>query len=404
MSDTSTNAADIKRQKIQQTYETIKNAFKNDATIELDIIERVKGGFRTTFNEVPIFLPTQNYYNGGSLSEEDANALVGTKVKVKIMDITEDEFGKVIRVSNRKYVEDEKWNPLVAGSKVQGAVKSIHENWLIMDVNGVDGFVHISQLSRQRVNNIDDFVKVGDVLTGEILIADKDAHRLSLSLRNTTSVHWDDYFASHKVGDIVKGKATRIVENAGVAFELATNVEGFMRMSEASYLRRNVDLNSMFTTGEEYELEIILVDVDKSNINLSYKRAHTDNWSEVADKYEVGATYTAVVSFIPPNGRGADLIVNDEIDGFIPKQRMLALYTENKPNFKRGDTMQVKLMSKDAERHSLMFESTLKQENPYDDWGARMVANREQVTKPDVIHNMTLGDLLSQSSKKSLKD
>lgn len=406
------SAADIKRQKLNQAYKELKEAFETGIVIEVEVIEKIKGGFKTLYNELTVFLPTRLYTSKRELSDEEVNSIVGTKLKVKVIEFIEDDLARIVKISHRHFLEDEQWKNITVDSIVTGTVKTILKDKLILDVDGIDALVHISQLSRHHVSDINEFAKVGDVLKAKITKTDKDNHRMFLSLKELPDVNWENFFDKHKVGDKVNGKVVSIANN-GVMIEISPNIRGFLKMSEISWLKREVDINAMFPVDTEVETEIINVDREKSRIDLSYKKLLPDNWGEVADKYQVGYTYTATIEMIPPNGQGAVVSINDEIDGFVPKKRMLALYTENKPNFKRKDTIQVKLVDKDNEKKSLIFESIIKPEIPIENKDNNDAKNNrnyrdgnsshEAVTpKPTVINNYSLADLLSESSKKNL--
>ena len=124
---------------------------------------------------------------------------------------------------------------------------------------------------------------------------------------------------------------------------------------------------------------------------------------EVAAKYQKGLTYSATVEYIPPNGRGADVTINNELDAFMPKQRAAALYNGNKPTFKVKDVIQIKIFIMDSEQHSILVESALRQETNYNinerdtSFSSQKISNSSEK-----VRNFTFADLLSASSKKAL--
>ena len=411
LTQTTTNAADIRRQKLNQTFDELKDAFKEGKNIEVEVIEEIKGGFKTQYKELNIFLPISLYSSKRKLTQDEISAIIGSKLKVKVIEFVEDELTRVVKVSHRSVIEEEQWKGIAVGSTVEGKVKSIVKHGLVLDVNGIDAFAHISNLSKQRINDINSFAKLDDVFKCEVLTIEKENRRMTLSLKNLPNVHYENFFDKCKIGDKVTGKVRSVI-GAGVFFEISPNVTGFLKVSEVSWTRREVDLATMFAIGKEFETEIIELNREDSKIGLSYKRLQPDNWQEVTEKYEVGHIYSAMVELIPPNGSGAVVSLNNEIDGFLPKQRMVALYNGNKPTFKKHDELQVKLIEKDAEKHLLLFESTVKPENPYLSLNEDSNENYKQrdkthvataTSKPTTINNYSLGDLLSDSSKKNLK-
>lgn len=400
------NAAEARRQMLSQVFDELKNAHKTGETIEVEVTSLVKGGFKTLYKELPIFLPTKSYSSKRNISDDELNAVVGTTLKVKVIDFTEDEFAKVAKISHKHVIEEEMWKGISEGSTVEGKVKSILEHGLIVDINGIDAFAHISQLSRQRINDIHSFAKVGDVLKANVLTIEKERSRLTLTLKNLANPNWEDFFETTKVGDKVKGKI-KSIKRFGAFVEIAPNVVGFLKSNEISWTMRDVDINNLFSVGQEIETEIYEIDKAKEQINLSYRRLQPNNWKEIADKYEKNLEYSAVVKFIPPNDSGAVVSLNNEIDGFMPAQKMKALYTGKKPNFKAGDVVQVKIMEKDYEKYSLLFESAIKPENPFvsaegNDFSNNRNKNAVATAETKGTNNYTFADLLSESSKKNL--
>jgi len=403
LNQTTTSAADARRQELNQTFDELKDAFKTEKTIEVEIIEKVKGGFKTKFKDVNIFLPDKLYFTQKELDENEADSLKGSKLKVKVIEFTEDEFGRIVRVSHRKVMLEEQWQGLSEGLQVEGTVKTILNQGLILDVNGIEAFVPASKISRQRIDDLNTVAKQGDVFKGTILTIEKERNRMIVGLENISNANYEDFFDKHNVGDKIKGKIRNIIRG-GIFVELAPNVDGYLSPTEISWTRREIDLQKMFEIGQELETEIIEIDKQNSKINLSFKRVQPNNWAEVAEKYQVGYTYSVTVEYIQTNNSGATVSLNDEIDGFIPKNRMLALYTGNKPNFKAKDVLQVKLIEKNAEKFSLLFESIIKPENPYsnENYDRPRGGNRTEEAKSNSVSSFTFADLLSDASKKIL--
>ena len=411
LTQVTTNAADARRQELNQAFDELKNAFKKEKNIEVEVSEEVKGGFKTQYKGISIFMPTSAYSTKRNLTDEEVKSVIGSKLQVKIIDFVEDEFARTVKINHRKVVEEAQWDGIAIGSTVKGKVKSILKHGLVLDVNGLYAFVHISNLP--KITDINSFTKLDEILKGEVLTIEKENRRMTLSLRNQPNEHYESFFEKHKIGDKITGKIRSVIAGSGVVLEIAPNVTGFIKMSEVSWMKREVDLAAIFEADKEIETEIIEIDREKAKIGLSYKRVQPDNWQEITEKYQVGHPYSVVVEFIPPNSSGAVVSLNNEIDGFLPKQRMKALYNGDKPNFKKQDALQVKLIEKNAERHLLLFESTIKPENPYSnendrnqsgDYKQRDKTNVATVTsKPTTINNYSLGDLLSESSRKNLK-
>jgi len=404
ISQLATDAAKEKHEKLNQSYAELKDAFETEKIIEVDVLDKVKGGFKVSYNGIPIFLPTVLYTSKRDLTDEELFKIVGKKLPIKVKEYTDSGFGKEIKINHKDVIEDQLWKDISVGTKVEINIKSIidKKGVLVNLINGLEAFIPISLIARERIEDISNYVAVGDKINGgEIIEVNRATNKIIVSLRNAPSKHLNSFFDNYKIGDRVTGKLRNIIKTRAF-FTISPNIDGSVKMSEVSWTRRNINFNDFFESDKEYDFEIKNLDRDNQFIDLSYKKTQPDNWQEIANKYEEGYTYSAVVEFIPPNGSGVDVSVNNEIDGFMPKQRAGALYNGNKPTFKAKDVIQVKLVEKNEKTRVFFFESAIKQVNPFDLMGTS-VATGKNISKPEVIKNFTLADLLSDSSKKALK-
>jgi small subunit ribosomal protein S1 len=399
-----TDAAKKKAEKLKQIYQELKNAFETGKTIDIEVLGKVKNGFKTSYKDFSLFLPLINYTSNRNITDEELSAIVGKTIPVKVKEYSDGEFGKIIQINHREIIEDKLWAEIQNNTETEAIVKAIiAKKGVVVNLpNGLEGFIPISYISFDHISDISSFIAVGDTIKGEIFEVDKSKKRIIISLLKKSDNPLNIFYDTYNVGDRIKGKLKSVVRSRAY-FNIAPNVDGTLKMSEVSWTRRNVKFTDFFESNKEYEFEIINLDRDNRFIDLSYKRTQPDNWQEIAKKYEIGYTYRAVVEFIPPNGRGAEVSVNNEIDGFMPKQSSLALYNGNKPTFKAKDVIQVKLVGKNADTHSFIFEAALKQVNIYDEIGTSTPTNKQNISTPEVVKNFTLADLLSDSSKKALK-
>lgn len=413
LTNAASEAAEEKRKRLAETFDELKDALNTGKDIEVVPVEVIRSGFKVMYKDVPATLPFRSYSANRGLTEEEASAVLNKPLLVRVEEVV-DEGIKRVRVSHRKSVEAELWKSLSEGQQVTGKVRNIIPNGLFLDINGLDAFVHISNLSDERVDDIKSFINVGDELTGKITELDSKRNRISVSCRTSegrkrSEPNWAEFYATHNVGDKVTGVVRNIISN-GVFVEFEKGIDGFIRMGEVSWLRRDADLQAIFHIGKEVETEIVEIDTNKNRISLSYRKLIPDNWLENADKYEVGQKYTAQVIAIPTNDKGCVLLLDNTIEGFMPKQRMTALYDGKKPKFKRGDDLEVILLDKSEERHSLLFESAIKPENPFESSNRPERERKERGFTPkqakpavNTVSNLSFASLLSDSSKDAIK-
>lgn len=400
-----TDIAKEKSEKLNKSYKDLKDVFNTGNTVEVKIIEKVGGGFKVSYNEiVSLYLPISLYTSNRNITEEELLAVVGNKIPVKVKEYSEEEFGKVIKINHKEVIDDKLWSEIVVNSKTEAVIKRVLPQGAIIELpNGLEGFIPISHIAREHIDDINGYVTEGEVVKGDIVEVNRNNKRIVVSLRNAPSKHLIEFFDAHNIGNVVKGKLKNIMPSRAY-FTIAPNIDGVVKSSEVSWTRKHIRLNDFFEADKEYDFEIINLDRDNQYIGLSYRKILPDNWKEISDKYTEGYTYPAVIEFIPTNNRGAEISVNNEIDGFMPKNLASALYSNNRPTFKANDVIQVKLVEKNEKSRSFIFESAIKQLNPYDDTdGFTSKTTGKNLSTPEVIKNFSFADLLSESSKKALK-
>ncbi|MGI6370639.1 MAG: 30S ribosomal protein S1 [Ignavibacteria bacterium] len=392
------NAGEEKRKQLNQIFDELKEKHEKNENIEVEITSLTKGGFKVDYKDLTLFLPFRLFSKNRNLSEEELSKEIGKTIKVAIIDFVEDEFVRDVRISRVKVINDELWKDIEVGKTVSGKVKAIIPQGIIFDLGGLEGFAHISKLSKNRVENIEDFAEIGETFNATIISADQEKNRISLSLRDYMHPRFASILDSLVVGEKIKGKVVNIIPN-GTFVEIAKGLSGFIKNSELSWLKRSVKPEELFTIGQEIETEILGVNKEEAKINLSYRRAVENNWAEIANKYSENIEYVGVVTSVKQNG--VTVLLNEEIEGFMPKGRMRALMNGNKITVKERDIVNVKIVEKDAEKHSMIFESAIvpviREE----------ISQNDEAVKAYIAKNKrnsaySLGELLSEESKENL--
>ena len=292
-----------KRAQYERAWGDIEKIKEADGVVEGTVIEAVKGGLIVDIG-LRGFLPA-------SLVEmrrvRDLSPYIGQKIKAKILELDKNRNNVVL--SRRQYLEE-----------TQGVVSSIVNFGAFVDLGGVDGLIHVSELSWKHIDHPSEVVKVGDKVTVEVLDVDLDRERISLSLKATQEDPWQRFARTHVPGQIVKGKVTKIVQ-FGVFISVEDGIEGLVHISEMA--NRHVENpETVVKPGEEVFVKVIDVDLDRRRISLSLKQANdsVDPASEDFDPalYGMPAEYDEQGNYKYPEG--FDPATNEWIAGY-EKQR-----------------------------------------------------------------------------------
>jgi len=257
----------------EKAYDEIEQAFENNTTITVEIKEAVKGGIIGRFKGVRIFIPASHIE---LFHIENLAAYIGKTMEVNVIEYKIQRRGSKI-VGSRKAIlnkdklqnEEISWNSLEKGQIVEGQVKRITNFGAFVEVNGIDGLLHVSEISWGRVEKPQDILKVNDIVKVYILQLDKENKKLSLSIKKLIENPWNNIESKYPVGNIVLGKIVRFAD-FGAFVELEPGVDGLVHISEISYKRINKP-NEVLTLGEQVKAKIINVSKEDKKISLSIK-------------------------------------------------------------------------------------------------------------------------------------
>ena len=290
------------------------------ASFDITITERVKGGLRGTFNGLKVFLPASHFGLRKNVSEEELAAAVGTTTTVKVHELQSDETGyKSAVVSRRDIQMDEFWSGIVVGSVHEGVVSSVTAFGAFVNIGGAEGLVHISRLSKQRIQSAEEVVRKGEKIKVTVVEIDREKKKLSLSHKEHEADPWEGVGDLFPVGTIVKGIVRRMTD-FGAYVQVAARIEGLLRISELTWTRRIKHPSDIISVGQEIEVAILDVNVAKHQLALGYKQTQPNPWMTAADTMPVGSTVSGVVQ--SSSAQGAVIRVNDIFDGFMPRSKM----------------------------------------------------------------------------------
>jgi len=296
-------------------WDRLYAAFQGHTPVEATIIKKVKGGYVVDIG-VDAFLP------GSQLDlrpSHDVDAWIQKKVSVLITEM--DRAKSNVVVSRRKILEKERVRQrestlasLVEGNVVAGTVTSITNFGAFVDIGGVEGLVHISDMSWQRTDKPAACVKVGQTLQVKVLKYDLATHRISLGLKQLMPHPWEGIPSRYPVGSIVKGRVTTMT-NFGAFVELERGVEGLLHISELSWKERVAKPQDVLKAGEEVSVKVILVDPAKEKLSLSLKRVGVSPWELARTNHPIGSRLQAPVTHLTPFG--AFVMLPEGIEGLV---------------------------------------------------------------------------------------
>jgi small subunit ribosomal protein S1 len=330
-----------KLMKMQESQETVYGK----------IIDRVKGGFTVDLESVFAFLP-------GSLVDtrpvRDLTYLEGKELEFKIikMDLKRNN----IVVSRRAVIEGEqsveksnRIDLLEEGQEVTGIVKNITDYGAFIDLSGLDGLLHITDISWKRVKHPSEALEVGQEIKVRILKVDKDKQRVSLGLKQLNDDPWTDISTRYPIGNKIKGHISNVTDY-GCFVELENGVEGLVHMSEMDWTNRNVHPSKVVTPGQEVEVMVLDVDEARRRVSLGLKQCQINPWIEFSEVHKVGDNIKGVIRSTTDFGIFVGL--NGSIDGLIHVSDLSwqKLSEEELKEFSKGQEIEAVILSIDADR------------------------------------------------------
>lgn len=305
-----------KKARLQKSWENINAALENDEIIQGYIKSRTKGGMIVDVFGIEAFLP------GSQIDVHpirDYDVFVGKTMEFKVVKINQ-EFRNVV-VSHKALIEAELEaqrkeiiSHLEKGQILEGTVKNITTYGVFIDLGGVDGLIHITDLSWGRVSDPHEVVTLDEKIKVVILDFDEEKKRIALGLKQLTPHPWDALESELKVGDHVKGKVV-VMADYGAFVEIQPGVEGLIHVSEMSWSQHLRSAQEFMKVGDEVEAVILTLDRDERKMSLGIKQLKADPWEAIEAKYPVGSKHTAKVRNFTNFGIFVEL--EEGVDGLI---------------------------------------------------------------------------------------
>ena len=331
----------------RQNWEKIVGVFKGDGLIKGKVRSAVKGGLTVNVG-VEAFLPASQI---DIVPPKDLQQFVGNTYDFKIVKINEDR--KNVVLSRREIIEQERSEKRQAflggvtiGDKIVGTVKNITDFGAFIDLDGIDGLLHVTDMSWARLNHPSELIKVGQQLTVQVLDINKDKERVSLGLKQMQSNPWDKIEERFPVGQKVSGKVTNLMPY-GAFVQIEDGVEGLIHVSELSWTKRIARPSDVLTLGQEVEALVLGVNKDEQKISLGVRQLEPNPWDEIELRYMIGKQVKGKVRNMTAYGAFVEL--EEGIDGMIHVSDLSWTRKINHPSemLKKGDELEAVVLDID---------------------------------------------------------
>lgn len=336
-------------------WEKVVDKYKEGDVVKGKVVRKIKGGLLVDVG-IPIFLPASqiDVKPPGEIAE-----YIGTEVTCKILKI--DEVQQNIIVSRRKLIEEERsklkrefLDSVQVGQVVKGVVKNIADFGAFIDLGGIDGLLHITDMSWGRISHPSEMLAIGDETEVKILDIDEVKDKVSLGLKQKTENPWANVGERYPIGSKIKGQVVNIM-SYGAFVKLETGIEGLVHISEMSWTRRINHPSEVVAIGDSVEAIVLNINKDKEEISLSIKQVELNPWTNIEEKYPSGITIKGRVRNL--TNYGAFIEIDEGIDGLLHISDMSWSKKVTHPSeiIKKGDKIEVKILSvdKDKKRVSL---------------------------------------------------
>jgi small subunit ribosomal protein S1 len=377
-----------------QSWDRVNEALAKDEIIKGYVKCRTKGGLIVDVFGIEAFLP------GSQIDVKpirDYDIYVGKTMEFKVVKINQ-EFRNVV-VSHKALIEAELElqkkeiiSKLEKGQVLEGTVKNITSYGVFIDLGGVDGLIHITDLSWGRINHPEEIVKLDQKLNVVILDFDNDKKRIALGLKQLTSHPWDSLDTTIKIGDKVKGKVV-VIADYGAFIEIAPGIEGLIHVSEMSWSQHLRTAQDFLKAGDEVEGIILTLNREERKMSLGIKQLTPDPWTNILEKYPKGSKHSVIVRNATNFGLFVEL--EEGIDGLIHISDLSWSKKIKHPNefAKTGDKIEAVILEVDADNRKLSLGVKQLEENPWEVF--ETVFTLDSVHKGTVISISEKGAIVS---------
>ncbi|MFZ5710880.1 MAG: 30S ribosomal protein S1 [Pseudomonadota bacterium] len=354
--------------KREEAWDRLEKAYADEVRVEGAIFGRVKGGFTVDLGGAVAFLP-------GSQVDvrpvRDAGPLMGMKQPFQILKMDR-RRGNIV-VSRRAILEESRAEQraevignLYEGQTVDGVVKNITEYGAFVDLGGVDGLLHVTDMAWRRVNHPSEILNIGETVKVQVIKINKETHRISLGIKQLLADPWDSVAEKFPIGSVHKGRVTNITDY-GAFVELEAGVEGLVHVSEMSWTKKNVHPGKIVSTSQEVDVMVLEIDQTKRRVSLGLKQTMRNPWEVFAETHPVGSVIEGEVKNITEFGLFVGL--DNDIDGMV---HLSDLSWESRgedaiQSYRKGDTVKARVSEVDVEKERISLSVKALDEDTFSD-------------------------------------
>ncbi|MBE0405410.1 30S ribosomal protein S1 [Psychrobacter sp. AOP22-C1-22] len=352
-----------------ETWNILEKISDNDEIVKGIISSKVKGGFTVDIGSVRAFLP-------GSLVDvrpiRDTTHLEGKELEFKVIKL--DQKRNNVVVSRRAVMEaensaerEELLNKLEEGIEIEGIVKNLTDYGAFVDLGGIDGLLHITDMAWRRIKHPSEVVEVGQDLKVKVLKFDRERNRVSLGLKQLGTDPWDNVGGTYPVGSVVKARVTNLTDY-GCFAEISEGIEGLVHVSEMDHTNKNIHPSKVVQVGDEVEVMILDIDEERRRISLGIKQTLANPWDEFDKKHERGDKITGTIKSITDFGIFIGL--DGGIDGLVHLSDISWNETGEDAirNYNKGDTVEAMVLSVDAEANRISLGVKQLSSDPFNEY------------------------------------
>ncbi len=368
--ENSRGEAQISRDKAKReaSWDNLEKAYASETRVEGAIFGRVKGGFTVDLGGAVAFLP-------GSQVDvrpvRDAGPLMGLKQPFQILKMDR-RRGNIV-VSRRAILEESRAEQraevignLTEGQSIDGVVKNITEYGAFVDLGGVDGLLHVTDMAWRRVNHPSEILAIGETVKVQVIKINKETHRISLGMKQLQSDPWDAVETTYPLHSVHKGRVTNITDY-GAFVELEAGVEGLVHVSEMSWTKKNVHPGKIVSTSQEVDVMVLEIDSAKRRVSLGLKQTMRNPWEVFAETHPAGSVIEGEVRNITEFGLFVGL--DNDIDGMV---HLSDLSWDQRgedaiQNYRKGDTVKASVSEVDVEKERISLSIKALGEDSFSD-------------------------------------
>lgn len=352
-----------------ETWNVLEKIYDNNEIVKGIISSKVKGGFTVDVGSVRAFLP-------GSLVDvrpiRDTTHLEGKELEFKVIKL--DQKRNNVVVSRRAVMEaensaerEELLNKLEEGIEIEGIVKNLTDYGAFVDLGGIDGLLHITDMAWRRIKHPSEVVEVGQDLKVKVLKFDRERNRVSLGLKQLGTDPWDNVGATYPVGSVVKARVTNLTDY-GCFAEISEGIEGLVHVSEMDHTNKNIHPSKVVQVGDDVEVMILDIDEERRRISLGIKQTLANPWDEFDKKHERGDKITGTIKSITDFGIFIGL--DGGIDGLVHLSDISWNETGEDAirNYNKGDTVEAMVLSVDSEANRISLGVKQLTSDPFNEY------------------------------------